>query len=97
MASFRGASKRRTRNLEVPGFDASHRPGTTVKGETSRDGAEEEQTKSDPASADQAGGRQHAVAGFLGARAEPDAAGERAGSDLLARHDGRAAGHRLRP
>ena len=60
-------------------------------------GAEEEQTESDPASADQAGGRQHAVAGFFCAGAEPDAAGERARPDLLARHDGRAARHRLRP
>src|SRR3954467_3780214 len=49
-----------------------------------------QQTKPDPASAEEAGGRQHAVAGFHRAGAAPGAACQGARADLLARHDGRA-------
>ena len=53
--------------------------------------------RSDPASAEEAGRRQHAVAGSQRAGAASGAADQGAGADLLARHDGRAARHRLRP
>ena len=56
-----------------------------------------QQTEPDPASAEEAGGRQHAVAGFERAGAAPGAARQGTRADLLARHDGRAARHRLRP
>src|ERR1700682_6025223 len=61
-----------------------------------RDGVDQ-QTEPDPASAYKTGGRQHAVAGFDGAGAAFGAADQGARTDLLAGHDGRTAGHRLRP
>src|SRR5689334_8332757 len=60
-----------------------------------RDGLQQ-QIEPDPAAADEAGGRQHAVARSGGARAGSDPARQGARPDLLARHDGRAARHRLR-
>ncbi|MGY4319998.1 hypothetical protein ACVWW1_009325 [Bradyrhizobium sp. JR3.5] len=55
-----------------------------------------QQTESDSASADEAGGRQHAVAGLDRAGAASGEALQGARADLLARHDGRADRDRLR-
>src|SRR5450631_3775049 len=54
-------------------------------------------TEPDPASADETGGRQHAVAGFDRAGAASGAADQGTRTDLMAGYDGRAAGHRFRP
>ena len=56
-----------------------------------------QQARPDPASAEEACRRQHAVAGSQRAGAASGQAVERARADLLARHDGRADRHRFRP
>jgi hypothetical protein len=75
---------------------AAQYPGHVDRaGNTSEHGVQQP-TEPDPASPHQAGGRQHAVTGFQRAGAEPDAACQGIGADLLARHDGQSVRDRLR-
>ena len=71
------------------------RPASRPQGTTQDHGADR-LTELDPASAEEADRRQHAVDRFDVAGAASGADGEGARPDLLARHDGRAHRHRLR-
>src|SRR5439155_26245152 len=84
--------------FRVWSFGPSRNDGLWVEwaGETNPKNGVQEQTEPDSAAADQTRGREHAVARFQRAGAEPDAACQGIGADLLARHDGRPDRGRVR-